>query len=54
MARLIPILLFAMLCGCKHERHGAGRMTVRVTATRGLLLFFPVHLAQSLGYYGEE
>jgi NitT/TauT family transport system substrate-binding protein len=54
MPRLTLILLFATLCGCGGWQTRAGKMTVNLATTRGSLLFFPVHLAKSLGYYQQE
>ena len=47
-------MLLALLCGCRGERPAGGAVTVRIASTRGSLLFFPVHLADALGYYRQE
>src|SRR5436190_19852192 len=54
ITRLTLTLLLAMLCGCGTGQPKAGKTTVRLATTRGSLMFFPVHVARSLGYYDEE
>jgi NitT/TauT family transport system substrate-binding protein len=52
--RLTAILLFLVLGACQRGRPEGDAVTIRIATTRGTLLYFPVHLAQSLGYYREE
>src|SRR3982751_5655742 len=52
--RLPLAVLFTILCGCGAGQPKAGKTTVRLATTRGSLMFFPVHVAKSLGYYDEE
>ena len=47
-------LTLALLGGCGDHSGSAQKPRVRFATTRGALLYLPVYLAQSLGYYDQE
>ncbi|HKD09149.1 MAG TPA: ABC transporter substrate-binding protein [Bryobacteraceae bacterium] len=53
--RVVSVFLtFTLLTGCGSDHQSAKKPAVRLAVTRGGLLYIPVYLARSLGYYDQE